>query len=68
MRRPKKVSIPPKQFVVISEEGYFAGLYCGGKLKWTFNLKEAKPLTNIEQFETIKRGYFGKEIILDFIK
>jgi hypothetical protein len=58
----------PKEFIVMSDYGYFSGLYNGGKFKWSFEINEAKPLTNIEQFETIQKGSFGTEVILDFLK
>jgi hypothetical protein len=64
----RKKYIPLEEFVVISDDGYFAGLYNGGYFRWSFDIKQAKPLTNIEQFETLKKGVFGRELILDFIK
>jgi hypothetical protein len=64
----RKKWIPPQRFLVISEEGYFSGLHNGGKFRWSFDINDAKPLNYIEQFETIKKGYIGKEIILDLIK
>jgi hypothetical protein len=67
MVKKRKVWIPPKEFVVISDYGYFAGLHKGGKFRWSFDLRDAKPLTNVEQYDTIKRGCFGTEVILDFI-
>lgn len=67
MVKKRKKWIPPKEFIVISDDGYFVGLHKGGKFKWSFELSEAKPLTNIEQFDTIKKGYIGKEILLDFL-
>jgi len=67
MRKKKKIQ-SSKEFIVMSDDGYFVGLHNGGKFKWSYDINEAKPLTNIEQFETIKKGSFGREVILDFLK
>jgi hypothetical protein len=67
MIKNRKKYTPPNEFLVISDEGYFAGLYKGGKFRWSFELNEAKRLTNIEQFETIKRGYVGGTILQEHL-
>jgi hypothetical protein len=56
-----------KEFVVISEEGYFAGIYNGGMFKWSFDINEAKPLTNPEQVNTIKKRYIDKPLIQEYL-
>jgi hypothetical protein len=58
---------PPREFVVISEDGYFTGLHKGGKFRWSFDIKEAKHLTNPEQVDTLRRGYVGGSIIQEYI-
>lgn len=63
----KAKPIKPKDFYVIGERGYFAGLYKGGMFRWTYDISEAKPLSHIEQFETIKRGMYGEELIQEFV-
>jgi hypothetical protein len=63
----RKKYTPPKEFLVISDEGYFAGLHKGGKFRWSFDIKEAKRLTNPEQVDTLRRGYIVGSIIQEYI-
>lgn len=63
----RKKYTPPKEFLVISDEGYFAGLHKGGKFRWSFDIKEAKRLTNPEQVDTLRRWYIVGSIIQEYI-
>lgn len=54
-------------FVVFSELGYFKGFKDGGKLVWTLNESEAKPLDRISKFRTLEMLAGGKELIMEYI-
>lgn len=55
-------------FVVYSDYGYFTGLANGGKLQWSIDEKDAKPLDGIQKYHTIKQlAPRNIDVILEYI-
>jgi hypothetical protein len=50
----KAITIP-EYYAVNSFGEIYTGLHNGGKAKWSNDWKEGKPLSNINQLETLKR-------------
>jgi len=58
----------PKQFIVMNSQlEYFSGLMYGGKLVWSGDYKEAKPLNDEAKFRTLQSLCRGEELVLDYI-
>lgn len=63
-----KNRVKDKEFIVMSDYGYFKGLANGGQIVWTQNENEAKPLNHINKFHTIKHlAPCGVEVIFEYI-
>lgn len=57
----------PREFVIMNEFGeFFSGMRVG-KFVWSPNIKDAKPLQNIEQFHTVERHEPLMELIYEYL-
>ena len=55
-------------FIIMNSDlHYFSGFEYGGKLRWSQDDRDAKPLDDEAKFETVKRFCYGEELLLDYI-
>jgi hypothetical protein len=54
-------------FIVLGNEGYYKGLANGGKIQWTPNEHEAKPLDHLNKFKTLQTMCYNQELIYDYL-
>lgn len=58
-----------KWFIVMNSQlEYFAGLVYGGKLLWSGDYRDAKPLDDEAKFRTIQALTCGEELLMDYIE
>lgn len=56
-------------FIVMNSQlEYFCGMMYGGQLVWSGDYDEAKPLSELTQFNGLQNMCLGEELVLDYIK
>ena len=59
-RRPNRISIPPKEFIVMNDEAQVWVGLMAGKPVFSNNFDDAKPLSGVEKFDTLQQVHFSK--------